>query len=201
MVRKLLRFGGILCIFTLLSVCSYSDDEIVNPEFVNLETIKNQENLSDNIGFKRVYLFVAVQTNKDQYAVYVARGDSDEDSDGNTVIEEPNDLEGYKKLDVSFNKKIEFQSDDSHTCLITSLPNFSELFPEEIDPFEDDSIVEVETEPRDGDNNHLEGITSLPLVDANGITAGVERYCAFYNKSKDGVSSFGFIHMQVYDAS
>lgn len=195
-------------IMTIANITGYAQEElIINPDLLNLESIRQEENLSNDSVFRRVYVFVAKNVGNNQFEGYVANGTLDTDNDGKPVVEEPNDLEEYEKLDFPFIKNIKIE-DDSYTCFITALPKFQDLFPNELDPFEDDSIVEVVTELKEGDTNYLEGTTTIPLVDSQGNSAGVERYSAFYKREVQGegdqqgvvVKSFGFIHIQIQDA-
>lgn len=198
----------LLC-FLILMFCSTavrSEELYILPELLDINQIRIEEMLNENVEIARIYIFLAVW-NGSEYETYTANGKSDLDSDGVEAATEPNDLSEYHKDTASIVLSSTFViEDEGYTCYIADLPNFTEIFPEEEDPFENNALIDVQTSAHPNDENRLAGSKSLPVVKENGEQEGVERFIAFYNKrgnpsagegSKDDVLSFGFIEMMM----
>ncbi|NPU96914.1 MAG: hypothetical protein HPY51_06825 [Candidatus Omnitrophica bacterium] len=200
---------GILVIAALslgsLSPPAFSQTEFLSKDILNLEAVRQEEHLSENSQLSILYIFLAVRNHPgENFTIYYTRIDQDLDNDGKTVLDEPNDLAEYQKSNVSFQKDIQIPGGE-RTCYITALPHFSDLYPKERDPFKYNTVVEVLTRAAQDNPNRLVGSTSFPLINAYGVTAGIERYTVFYNKSSENgengevvfVSSYGIILMGI----
>lgn len=164
---------------------AFSQDQYIDPELLDIKKIREQEKLSENYNFTRLYVFLAVKKNQ-EYEAFVTRNDQDLDNDKKSVLEEPNDLDEYQKL-TTFNNELIIEK-DKHICYITALPHYDTLFPNTADPFSGNGIVEISTRTKSDNIKCLEGSKTLPLLDSlTGKTIGIERYVAFYNKAVNTV--------------
>ena len=180
-MRKEVQFllSAVLNFVLLVSTSAWCSEVFIDQDMLNIDKICKEENLTQKKISQRVYIFLAV-LNGNRYDTYAARGDSDLDKDGKNVLQEPNNLAGYVKIG-STDANLSFSSDD-HTCYITKLPKFEELFPNEENPFSGHIIVGVPTEAKENQKFRLTGSKTLPLITNDGASLGIERFVAFYNK-------------------
>ncbi len=195
-----------LIIAAVGSVPGLAEDTYVKPGLLDLEQIRYEEQLSDNIRVERIYIFLAVW-NGNQYDTYTTSGDADIDNDGETAASDINDLDEYHSDTYPIADKMQIEADD-HTTYINGLPNFDEIFPDHDDPFADDTLVDVYTSAINEDENRLIGSKSIPVVSDMEEREGIEHFIAFYNKrgqteeegkSKNDVMSFGFIEIKMME--
>lgn len=201
---KTIMFG--LFMMFSVSVTSWSEESYILTDLLDIDQIRDEEQLSDDAQVARIYIFLAVW-NGTEYETYTTNGQSDPDSDGEEAAKEPNDLEEYQTdtTPISLSSAINIDEED-YTCYISDLPNFSTLFPEDEDPFATSSMIDVQTSATQDDNKRLTGTKSIPVVSDAGDQKGVERFIAFYNKrgesekegeDKNDVLSFGFIEVRM----
>ncbi len=199
---------ALLFLAIIAPVGAWCDDNYIDPDVFDLEKIREEhQELSENCVFRRVYIFLAV-LNGESYDAYATRGSSDPDNDGMKAMEDPNDLKEYESIG-EFGSKLTI-SGDKRICYITGMPNFDQLFPNEKDPFEGDTIIGIPTEAQVDKKHVLSGSKTLPLFSSNGDNVGIDRFVAFYNKvdpanKKEGVednqvTSYGFIEIQIHEA-
>ena len=202
-------FGIAVISLGLMSPPVYAQTEYITKEMLNVETIRQEERLPENSQLSLLYIFLAVRAHPgENYTIYYTRCDLDLDNDGKTVLDEPNDLAEYQKSNVNFQKDINIPGVE-RICYITALPHFSDLYPKERDPFKENNIVEVLARAVNGDANRLVGAATFPMINAYGVTSGIERYTVFYNKSSENgangavvfVSSYGIILMGIKEPS
>jgi len=200
-MKTVITLTSIVCSLIVISAPSSFAQDFITPEMLDIENIKQEESLDENVQVKRLYIFLAI-LNGNSYDTYVSSGKADTDSDGSNVMEEPNDLDEYEKLPYKYETEISI-SDSEHISYISSMPNFEELFPNEENPLDTTEIIEVSTETTFMDENRLTGSHTIPLYNQTNSTVGVERFIAFYNKSdkekSDLVTSYGFIAIQLAD--
>jgi hypothetical protein len=174
-------FAVFIFVLGIAATAVYSDEVYLNPDLVNIEKIRESEDLGEKYQIKRLYIFLAIKKGA-EYEAYVTRDGMDPDEDKKTVIDEPNDLSEFEML-MTFSRKITIEN-EKHISYITALPHFDELYPGVVDPFENDDIVEVTTEQMEENKTCMVGSVVLPFLDpATGQNTGIERYLAFYNKS------------------
>jgi len=158
----------------------YSQEVYIDPELIDFDKIREEEQLNEKSKIERVYIFLAIKDGS-EFKAYATRGDSDLDNDGKTALQEPNDLAEYVNL-VSFERSIEIKG-DTHVCYITDLPHFDKLFPKHDDPFDGNGIIELLAKVKEDDKSRLLGSVTFPLIGEDGSTSGIERFTVFYNKS------------------
>lgn len=196
----------VLLMMFSVSLISWSDESYILSDLLDIDQIRDEEQLSDDSQVARIYIFLAVW-NGSEYDTYTTNGQSDPDSDGEEAAKEPNDLEEYQTdtSPISLSSAINIDEED-YTCYISDLPNFSTLFPEDEDPFATSSMIDVQTSATQDDHLRLTGTKSIPVVSETGDQKGVERFIAFYNKrgesetegeDKNDVLSFGFIEVRM----
>ncbi|MBI1388294.1 MAG: hypothetical protein GC154_07590 [bacterium] len=196
MNRTRITASSILALLIIAACAStWAEEVYINPDALDIDKIRDEEQLSDNVKLNRVYMFLAVLTGEG-YETYAADGEKDNDGDGTKAIEEPNDVSEYTEVG-SFDQVLNI-ANSIHICYISSLPQYNELFPNQQDPVEKEGgMVEVVTEESDdqGDSTrHLIGTKTLPIINEYGDHIGIERFIAFYNAGDDNkVKSYGFI--------
>lgn len=201
----MLAFAGLL----FSASVGFAEEQFIDPELLDIDKIRQEENIGEESKLERVYMFLAVLNHDgDGYETYAARGDEDRSGDGSTLMEEPNNLEDYEKAG-QFNQVLSI-SRNIHVCYITSLPLFEDLFPGENDPIErEGAIVEITTEETEnnGELRILLGSRVLPVLGPTGNAEGFRLFKAFYNvvdeeigdeeeqTTRPVVTSYGFIGM------
>ncbi len=190
-----------------ISSASWSQETYVNPEALDIDTIKDEEMMGDSSEVTRIYIFLAIwNSDANAYLTFVTDGKSDMDGDGSKAYEEPNDLHEYKQLMHQIDSRLQIEG-NSHTSYINSMPNFSELFPGQNNPFDLTDLVEVETEETFEDENRLQGSKTISVHESGSGVIGVERFIAFYNLAEDdeeegpakNVNSYGFASVQIVE--
>lgn len=203
-IKEWLRCFLIVMFSGLYASC---EELYILTDLLDMDQIRSEEMLSDDVQIVRIYIFLAVWNGK-EYDTYTTNGKSDLDSDGTEAVNEPNDLNEYHNdtVPIVLNSTIVIEEED-YICYIANLPNFDEIFPDEEDPLENSSLIDVQTSAHPENGTRLAGSKSVPVVTDEGEQEGVERFIAFYNKrgepkvegegSKNDVLSFGFIEMKM----
>ncbi len=185
-----------------LSLLGHAQTAFIDTDSVDIDRIREEEQLSDSNTLQRIYFFVAIKDGE-AYKAFAASGAVDEDNDGESVLKEPNDIEEYKQVG-SFERNLTIEN-SAYTCYISSLPFFDKLFPNEGDPLKQEGAwLEIDTEQQDDiseKQRHLVGAKTLPMLDLMGAQTGIEHFIAFYNADKESnqVESYGFISLQFKD--
>ncbi len=206
------RFFSIITTMLLFSMHSSAEENFIPKNFLDLDQVRMEEQLSPDSRLLRVYIFLAVlNPSTKSYDMYVTKGKNDLDQDGQTALEEPNDLHEYKNVAMDFGKEFSIMEQE-YVCYINDLPEFEELFPDQDNPFENnDTLLGVSTRVTDEDEKLLTGSKTLPTMNEDGSAVIVERYSAFYHKytqkdkddknDENKITSYGFIALQFQDAT
>jgi len=190
---------SLLVLIMIISSSGWAQDTYIQPDALDIETIKEEEMMDPSSEVTRIYIFLAVW-NGNAYDTYATSGNSDGDGDGAKAIEEPNDLNEYEQLTHQIENQLVIE-DSVHISYINSMPNFSELFPNQDNPFDFTDLIEVETEETFEDENRLLGTKTISVYEGSSGAIGVERYIAFYNREDGGnkVKSYGFASVQIVE--
>lgn len=185
-----------------------SQPKYVNQDLLDIDKIQKEEQLTEGCKVKRTYIFLAIHENNG-YKFYAGRFQFDPQT--TTFDKGLNDLKNY--VEIGFTVKDLLITEDQHICYISGLPKFQELFPNEVPPFKPDQLIEVPAEKEPQDQNKLTGSKSLPLINLEGDSIGIEHFIAFYNlappavddkgKPKEvtnNVNSYGFIEIKFENA-
>ncbi|RJP27477.1 MAG: hypothetical protein C4527_12835 [Candidatus Omnitrophota bacterium] len=202
---KVFYLKFILAVFIVfISNYAWCEEEYIPKELLDIDKIRTEEQLSPKSQLMRVYIFLAVlNTQTNSYDTYVTKGKNDLDSDGQTALQEPNDLKEYKNVATDFANAFTIENEE-YVCYINDMPEFNELFPEQKNPFEqNNTLLGICTKTIDGNEKVLTGTKTIPSMSNDGSNLIVDRYCAFYQKNEGGhtIKSYGFIEIQLQEST